>query len=109
MRVRAIAPGYHNLLRRKVGDVFDLKPIKGKKVKPVVDESGKKRLSNVLEDHLFTEEEQFSSKWMEKVEDEEHEEELEEGLDGEEPKPKAKKKKHKAAASKPEAEAEDVL
>lgn len=112
MRVRAIAPGYHGLLRRKIGDIFDLKPIKGKRVMRVKDENGKDRMTNVLEDCVFTEEQQFSSKWMERVEADEHDEEVEEseeGLDEEvKPKAKAKKKKpHKAEAPAPEAE--DVL
>jgi len=111
MRVKAIAPGYHGLLRRKVGDIFDLKPIKGKRVKVVV-EDGKRSLSNELEDHLFTEEEQFSSNWMVKVDADEHDEEVEESEEGlqEDVKPKAKAKKkkpHKAEAPAPEAE--DVL
>lgn len=54
MKVRATKLGYHGLIRRKIGDVFELKTVKGK------DRFGK--------DVTYTEEQQFSKNWMERVE-----------------------------------------
>lgn len=52
MKVRAMKTGYYNLLRRKEGEEFELKEIKG------LDRDGKP-LTLKAED-------QFSDKWMEK-------------------------------------------
>jgi hypothetical protein len=56
MKVRALRIGYYDHVRRREGDVFELKPVKGHKR-----EGGK------LVPHVFTVEEQFSHVWMEKV------------------------------------------
>lgn len=56
MKVRATKTGYYDHLRRREGDVFELKPIDGHKV-----------VNNKLVKHHFTVEEQFSPNWMEKV------------------------------------------
>jgi hypothetical protein len=48
MLVKATQIGYYGHLRRRAGDVFELKPVKGKKV-------------------TLSIEEQFSSKWMRKL------------------------------------------
>ena len=56
MKVRATKLGYYDLLRRKEGTEFDLVPIKGKVLQ-----------GQVLVSKTFTPEEQFSKKWMEKV------------------------------------------
>lgn len=48
MLVKAIQTGYYGHLRRKAGSIFELKPVKGKLV-------------------TITAEEQFSSKWMRKL------------------------------------------
>lgn len=79
IRVRAIKTGYYGDVRRRIGDVFDLYPRKGtfteleldKDDQPVLDDSGamKTRITNEVEDKLLTAEEQFSKKWMERVDD----------------------------------------
>lgn len=57
MKVRAIKLGYYGHLRRREGVIFELKQVEG------LDSKGKP--------HTFTEEEQFSDKWMEKLDTEE--------------------------------------
>ena len=52
MKVRATKLGYYDLLKRKEGDVFELKEIKG------LDMNGKPV--------TYSPQDQFSSKWMEK-------------------------------------------
>jgi len=62
MKVRALQNGYYNHLRRREGDVFELVPIKGhKRIRN--EDTGQEKLV----EHLFTPEEQFSTRWMEKV------------------------------------------
>lgn len=53
MKVRATQVGYYGNVRRRVGDIFDLVPVKG--------------LNGKREKVTFTPEQQFSEKWMEKV------------------------------------------
>lgn len=55
MKVRAIKQGYYDLFRRREGEVFELKEIKG------LDRTGKPV--------TYSPEEQFSERWMEKVDD----------------------------------------
>lgn len=65
MKVRATQSGYIYHKRRREGEVFELKPIKGF----VQNKDGKNKPFE------FTAEQQFSSLWMEKVDDDyiEHE------------------------------------
>lgn len=58
MKVRAIRQGYHDNKRRREGDEFELKPIKGYGF----DDKG------VKIEKEFSVEQQFSEKWMEKIE-----------------------------------------
>lgn len=64
MKVRATEMGYYGEVRRRVGDVFLLKTIK--KSKKVIDPKTKKE--SVVE-VVVPPEKQFSSYWMEVVED----------------------------------------
>lgn len=59
MKVKATRTGFIYHLRRREGDVFTLKPIKGFKR----DENG------VAKPIVITPEQQFSSKWMERVDE----------------------------------------
>lgn len=59
MKVRATQLGFYRLVRRRPGDIFELKPLKGVKM----DRDGNRT------PHVFAPEEQFSKRWMEKVED----------------------------------------
>lgn len=73
--VRAIKQGYYGLCRRRVGDVFELKPYEITVVdpttrKPVLDSHFKPQL------RILTIEEQFSGNWMEVVGDDDEEREL---------------------------------
>lgn len=56
MRVKALMHGYYDNKRVKEGEEFFLKPFKGKKINST---------TGAIEEHLFTVEEQFSSRWME--------------------------------------------
>lgn len=80
MRVKALMDGYYSYKNQQVkqGEVFELEPFKGKKTDAT---TGK------LIDHLFTVEEQFSSRWME-------------SLDGPVKKPSSTMKKSKKPESK---------
>lgn len=62
MLVKAIRPGYYDLKRRREGDVFELKEIKGFK-----------RVGEKLEKYTITPEQQFTDTWMEKVDGDEDE------------------------------------
>lgn len=73
MLVRATKEGYYEHRYRKIGDVFELKPVKG-----FIGE-----VPN-LKPKSWTAEEQFTDFWMEKVDD-----------DGEKPKAKVAAKKAK--------------
>ena len=71
MRVRAIAEGYYQHVRRRVGDVFDLigydiTVVDPKTARPVA-ENGK------IKTRFVTSEELFSVNWMERVDDNEPE------------------------------------
>jgi hypothetical protein len=59
MKVRATQLGFYRLVRRRPGDIFELKPVKGVKM----DRQGNRT------PYVFSAEEQFSPRWMEKVED----------------------------------------
>jgi len=84
IRVRATATGYYEHTRRREGDVFDLKPREGV-VTEVIRENPDDPNSNPKLDprtHLpltrtvtrtITAEEQFSDRWMERVDDDEQE------------------------------------
>lgn len=61
MLVRATKPGYYDLKRRKVGEVFELVPVKG-----LYKDDGKPGNPKAVE-RMWTPEEQFSPNWMEKV------------------------------------------
>lgn len=76
IRVRAIKNGYYDDVRRRVGDVFDLHPRKGTFTVQDEDENGKPLLTDTIPPTRITHEEddvelsaedQFSPKWMEKV------------------------------------------
>lgn len=58
MRVKALMPGMYDNKRVKEGEVFVLRPIKGKWIN---------KTTGALEDHTFTVEEQFSHRWMESL------------------------------------------
>lgn len=60
MLVRATKLGYYDNKRRREGEVFELKSIKGKKKKGLIVEG----------DIVLKPEDQFSSNWMEKVDSE---------------------------------------
>jgi hypothetical protein len=66
MRVRALSTGYYDHKRRRQGDVFDLIPIEGHKLEITRNAEGR-RVSEKLVKHKFTPQEQFSEKWIEKV------------------------------------------
>lgn len=59
MKVRATQKGYYDLIRRYPGDEFQLREIKGLKE----DKDGNRV------PYTWTPEQQFSKKWMEKVDD----------------------------------------
>lgn len=59
MRVIATRPGFYDNKRRKVGEIFTLKEIKG--LKPVPNKI------DVYEKAVFTIEQQFSPRWMQPV------------------------------------------
>jgi len=73
MKVQALRTGYINHVRRREGEVFVLKPVKGKKYVDKTDKAGKPILDKKgnplrhLVDHVFSTEEQFSDVWMVKV------------------------------------------
>lgn len=71
MKVRAIEKGYYGMDRIKPGEIFHLVPVKGKKL--IKNAMGREELVP----HVFSVEEQFSSKWMEKVEDDAESEDAE--------------------------------
>jgi hypothetical protein len=74
LRVRATDKGYYGDARRRIGDVFDLVPRKGPFTAPVLDKDGEPKLDPRTQvpltkevTRILTAEEQFSAKWMEKV------------------------------------------
>lgn len=68
MLVRAIAKGYIGTVLREPGQIFRLKTIEGLKEVETKNDLGKVvKIEKVK--HTFTPEEQFSERWMEKVED----------------------------------------
>jgi hypothetical protein len=77
IRVRAIALGYYDDKRRRIDDVFDLHPRKGVFSEQIIDEkTGKPELTEGMllaspvtreVKKTITAEEQFSPRWMEKV------------------------------------------
>lgn len=68
MKVRAIQFGYYNNEKKRIGEEFELMPVKApvfdKHGKPVKDENGKQKVE------IIPPEKQFSIHWMEKVEEE---------------------------------------
>jgi hypothetical protein len=66
MKVRALSMGYYDNKRRREGEVFELKPLRGKFMDPV---------SKKMVDGVKQPEELFSSKWMEVVDGSEEREE----------------------------------
>lgn len=60
MKVRAKKLGYYDNKRRREGEVFELKPVKGKK----------KKAERNIGDLVLTPEQQFSDLWMERVDGE---------------------------------------
>lgn len=109
MKVRALKTGYYGLSRRRAGQVFEIKPVKGKRHKMIVDKDGRSYQSQELEELILTEEEQFAKSWMERVDDDEPVDGEEDEFVEEAPKKKAKKKKA-VAHKEEEAEAsEDVI
>lgn len=75
IRVRATQTGYYDDARRRPGDVFDLHPRTGMFTVLEEDENGKPLLTDSIppsrvtreEERTLSAEEQFSKKWMEKV------------------------------------------
>lgn len=72
LRVRAILPGYYDHIRRRLGDIFTLRPYQITVVdpltrKPALDDNFKPKM------RTLTVKEQFSGNWMEPVADDEEE------------------------------------